>query len=149
MRDQQYELETAESFMSYEFISKGPKGEIVKLVKYNETQNKGFYNLGFGDKLENEDDYNDTVISDNKDSVRVLATVAATAYLFTTQFPEAKIYAVGSNAARTRLYRIGISNNLDEIEQDYVVLGYYKDKWELFEINRDYSAFLIKRKKIL
>jgi hypothetical protein len=149
MRDQQYELETAESFMSYEFISKGPKGDIVKLVKYTEINDKGFYNLGFGDKIKNEDDYNDTVISDNQDSVRVLATVAATIYLFTTNFPDANIYAEGSNAARTRLYRIGISNNLDEIEQDYLVLGYCKDKWELFKTNRDYSAFLIRRKKIL
>jgi hypothetical protein len=146
MRDQQYELDTAKSFMSYEFISKGPKGKIIKLVKYTETMRKGFYNLGFGDKIENEDDYNDTVISDNNDSVRVLATVAATVYLFTNHYPDAMIYAEGSNDARTRLYRIGISNNLDEIEKDFSVLGLLNDKWEFFKSNKNYSAFLIKRK---
>jgi hypothetical protein len=125
MRDQQYELESAESFMSFQFISKGPKGEIVKLVKYTKINDKGFYNLGFGDKIKNEDDYNDTVISDNQDSVRDLATVAATTYSFTTHFPDAKIFAEGSNEARTRLYRIGISNNLEEIEKDFTVLGLF------------------------
>jgi hypothetical protein len=147
MRDQQYELETAESFMSYEFISKGPKGDIVKLVKYTEINDKGFYNLGFGDKIKNEDDYNDTVISDNQDSVRVLATVAATTYSFTNHFPDAKIFAEGSNEARTRLYRIGISNNLEEIEKDFAVLGLFNGKWERFVRNKNYSAFLIKRNK--
>ena len=146
MRDQQYELEMTPSFMSYEFLSEGPKGKIVKLVKYTETKRKGFYNLGFGDKIDNEDDYNDTVISDNNDSIRVLATVAATLYFFTNIYPNANIYAKGSNEARTRLYRIGISNNLVEIEKDYIVFGYFLDKWEQFTKNKDYSAFLIRRK---
>lgn len=52
MRDQHYDLDIAPSFMSYEFVSEGPKGRITKLIKYTETEEKGFYNLGFGDKIE-------------------------------------------------------------------------------------------------
>lgn len=56
MRNQRYQLEAAPSFMSYEFISEGPKGRISKLVKYTETRIRGIYNLGFGDKLGDADD---------------------------------------------------------------------------------------------
>ena len=99
--------------MSFEFVSEGPRGRIVKLVKYTETSVKGVYNLGFGDKMGEEDDFDDMVISDNKDSVRVLATVAETVYRFTNKFPNASVLATGSTPTRTRLYRIGISNSLE------------------------------------
>ncbi len=48
--------------------------------------------------------------------------------------------------ARNRLYRIGISNNLEEIEDDFIVLGRLNDSWEIFEKNRNYTAFLLTRK---
>jgi hypothetical protein len=44
-------------------------------------------------------------------------------YLFTERYPNAVVLATGSTLARTRLYRIGINNNLAEIAQDFVVLG--------------------------
>jgi hypothetical protein len=147
MRDQRYQLKSAPLLMSYEFTSEGPKGSIQKVIKYTETTNPDVYNLGFGDKLGDTDDYDDMSISDNKDSVRILATVAASTYTFTDAYPEKSILATGSTQSRTRLYRIGISNNLEEIEKDFVVLGYLNDKWELFERNKDYIAFVIKRKK--
>jgi hypothetical protein len=36
-------------------------------------------------------------------------------YAFTGKNPEAYIYATGSTELRTRMYRIGISNNLKEL----------------------------------
>ena len=146
MRNQIYELETAQSFATYEFVSKGPKGHIRKLVKYTELGNAGIFNLGFGDKLGDSDDFDDKVISDNKDSLKVLATAVATIYQFTDKFPYASIFATGSTLARTRLYRIGISNALEEIEKDFNILGFFDGQWETFEKNKDYSAFSITRK---
>ena len=146
MRDKRYQLESSPSFMSYEFISEGPRGRIVKLVKYTETNIKDIYNLGFGDKLGEADDYDDMAISDNSDSTRVLATIAATVYTFTDKYPNSYVLAKGSTTARTRLYRIGISNYLEEIEEDFIVFGFINSKWEEFEKNRDYSTFLITRK---
>ncbi len=46
-------------------------------------------NLGFGDKDLQTGEVDDTVISDNGDSQKVLATVAATVYAFTDKYPEA------------------------------------------------------------
>jgi hypothetical protein len=146
MRAERYEMKIAPTFMSYEFISEGPKGSISKLVKYTETRVSGIYNLGFGDKLEDGDEFDDKSISDNKDSLKVLATVAATVFSFTEQYKDVLVFATGSTSARTRLYRIGISNNLEEIEQNFIVQGYIDNKWELFRKNRNYSAFLINKK---
>ena len=141
MRDQHYDLDIAPSFMSYEFVSEGPKGRITKLIKYTETEEKGFYNLGFGDKIEESEEFEDTIISDNKDSERVLATVAATVYLFTKHYPNTYVYAKGSNNARTRLYCIGLKNHLEVIETDFNLFGYINSKWETYQKNRDYTAF--------
>jgi hypothetical protein len=104
-------------------VSEGPNGRVNKLVKYTESSVTGIYNLGFGDKIGNTDDFDDQVITNNQDSLRVLATVAATVYTFTDKYPDAIVFATGSNSARTRLYRMGISNNLEEIEEDFEVLG--------------------------
>ncbi len=87
-----------------------------------------FYNLGFGDKDAITDDIDDTVITNNGDSEKVLATVTATLYTFTDKFPEAMIFASGSTTARTRLYRIGITNNLDVINVDFEIFGLTKEK---------------------
>lgn len=38
------------------------------------------------------------------------------------------IYARGSNTVRTRLYRIGIANNLAEIQKDFQVYGLKNEK---------------------
>lgn len=116
------------------------------MIKYTETGYQDVYNLGFGDKLKDHDDFDDEVITDNKDSVRILATVASTVFLFTKKYPNAYVAATGSTQSRTRLYRIGISNHLEEIEQDFVVLGYINNVWERFVKDQNYSAFLIKRK---
>ncbi len=146
MRNQRYKIESASFSTVFEFVSEGTKGNIRKLVKYTETSKLGFYNLGFGDKIGETNDFDDTVISDNGDTDKVLATVAATLYEFTNQNPEAFVFATGSTIVRTRLYRISLSNALSEIRNDFSLLGYFEGKWEVFERNRNYSAFLITRK---
>ena len=42
---------------------------------------------------------------------------------------------------------MGITNNLDEISADFVVLGYKSEAgWEDFSAGEDYEAFLLTRK---
>lgn len=104
------------------------------------------YNLGFGD-VDKNGEINDTVVSDNHDSQKVLATVALTVFKFYEKHPDCYVFVTGSTRARTRLYRIGVANNLDEIRNDFHVFGFIEETWETFEIGRDYEAFLIKRKR--
>ena len=67
-------------------------------------------------------------------------------YAFTGKYPECWVFATGSTEVRTRLYRMGISNNLEEIEEEFDVLGYANGVFEKFEKNKTYEGFLITRK---
>jgi hypothetical protein len=145
-KQERYELKAEQALMVFEFNSFGRRGEIPKLVRYSETNLKGFYNLGFGDKDPQTGEIDDKVISNNGDSQKVLATVAATIYAFTDRYPDVWIYATGSTKARTRLYRIGITNNLTEILQDFDLYGMRDGKWKKFNKGIEYEAFLVKRK---
>ena len=147
MKYEKYQLESDRKLLLFEFTSIGSKGKIKKIVQYTETNLKDYYNLGFGDKNEKTGEIDDTVITNNGDSQQVLATVASTVYAFTDKHPDAWIYAKGSNTARTRLYRIGITNNILEIRKDFEVFGLNDDQWHTFSKHTEYQAFLIKRKK--
>jgi len=146
MIEEIYDLRIDEDYKKFYFISKGPKGSIVKGVQYSKTAAAGVYNLGFGDMNElNEID--DLVVTNNGDSQKVLVTVARTLFYFTNHYPDAFVYATGSTLARTRLYRIGITNNLLLIENDFHILGIKGDDVILFDKNGTYDGFLVKRKK--
>ena len=146
MKFEKYQLESDRKLLLFEFTSIGPKGKIKKIVQYTETNLKDYYNMGFGDKDETTGEIDDEVITNNGDSQKILATVASTVYAFTDKYPDAMIYAKGSNIARTRLYRMGITNNLVEIQKDFLVFGLKDDEWHEFRIHTDYQAFLIMRK---
>ena len=107
---------------------------------------KDVYNLSFGDKDPTTGNIDDTVISNNGDSEKVLATVAATVYAFTDKYPNAWIYATGSTKSRTRLYRMGITKFLSEVTEDFDFLGERNDAWEIFGKDIEYEGFLVKRK---
>jgi len=146
MKLPKYRLKAEKSLMVFEFTSQGPKGQIPKLVKYSETNLKDMYNLAFGDKDAKTGQINDTVISNNGDSDMVLSTVVSTVYAFTDKYPDAWVFAAGSNKARTRLYRMGITKYIAEIKKDFLVFGLRDDEWEKFEKQVEYEAFLVKRK---
>jgi hypothetical protein len=132
--------------MTFEFVSEGHKGLVHKLIRFQPTNLKGVYKLAFGDKELLTDEINDSVITNNGDSEKVLATVVSAVYAFTDKYPNAWIYATGSTKSRTRLYRIGLSKFLSEVEDDFEILGERKDDWESFKINIDYSGFLVRKK---
>jgi hypothetical protein len=146
MKLPRYEYVTESEAELFKFTSEGIKGNIKKLVVYSQMLQKDIYNLAFGDYDEETNSINDTVITNNNDSQKVLATVASTLYVFTEKHPNVWVYAAGSNAARTRLYRIGIATNLEEIVEDFEVYGLSGDTWQEFKKGNEYEAFLVKRK---
>jgi hypothetical protein len=147
MKYDKYYIEASPSLLKYEFFSDGPKGKIKKQVIFKAFEyNPTVYNLGFGDVGE-DGEINDTIVSDNRDSQKILATVALTVFKFYEKYPEAYVFVTGSTQARTRLYRIGLTNNLAEIRNDFHVFGLIDDAWEVFAKGRNYDAFLIERKR--
>ena len=141
-----YPLASSDKMMTFEFISEGPKGLIHKLVRFQPTNLRGVYNLAFGDKDLMTGEIDDTIISNNEDSEKVLATVVATVYAFTDKYPNTWIYATGSTKSRTRLYRMGITKFLSEVYEDFEVLGERNNDWEAFEKDVEYESFLVRRK---
>ena len=146
MKLPRYEYLTEGQAELFKFTSTGPNGDIRKLVVYSPMLEEDIYNLAFGDYDDLTDSIDDKVVTNNNDSQKVLATVASTLYVFTSKHPNIWIYATGSNPARTRLYRMGITTNLEEIMPDFNIYGLQNDAWYEFEKGQEYEAFLVKRK---
>lgn len=147
MRLPKYQLKSGQQLLSYEFVSEGPNGLIVKQIQFSLLNTEGVYNPGFGDKDPQSGEIDDLSISNNGDSEKVLATVAAAVYAFCDKHPGAWIFITGSTQSRTRLYRMGISRFLDELKVDFDVYGRFNEEWEPFETGKTYTAFLANKKK--
>lgn len=140
-----YGYRISENFLDYSFTSEGPKGSVNKVVRFT-LIGENIYNLAFGDLDEYTGEISDMVVTNNGDSRKVLATVAATVYDFSLEYRDAIILAKGSTNSRTRLYRMGITNYLDTIQADFEVYGLKGTDWELFSLHTEYEAFLVHRK---
>ena len=146
MLQEQYEINIETDFQTYEFQSIGSKGNITKVVSYTEINVKGYYNLGFGDNDLVTGYVSDLKVTNNGDSKKVLATVSATLYAFSEKHPKAIVIATGSTQARTRLYRMGIANNLKEIEKDFITFFLQKKQHTQHFYENVPSRFLLNLK---
>jgi hypothetical protein len=142
MIEEKYDIIVSEDWLVYEFTSIGPKGLIPKVVIYQHLEGK-LYNLAFGDKDGTTGNLDDLVISDNKDTEIVLATVASTIFDFFENYHGTIVLAKGSTKSRTRLYRRHLAHLLEIIEQDFILLGELNGQVERFQKNKDYTSFLI------
>jgi hypothetical protein len=144
MKDK-YNLETDQNNLIFEFFSEGPKGKILKIVEYQQISGR-FYNLAFGDSIENSIDFDDFVRTNNDDVEKVLATVASTLYIFFEHYEGTIVIAEGSTHSRTRLYRKYMTLFLEFIEKEFILLGELDGKTERFRKGVDYKFFLIRKK---
>ena len=152
MRYEKYENITASSDkLEYQFTSEGPKGKIVKVIQFTQTQNIEIYNLAFGN-LRNDGSVDDETTNDNKDRNKILATIAAAVYEFSSQYPDKLIFFCGTTPERTRLYRMALSVNFEELKNDFRIYGILKgmNAFEQVPFRRgvDYFGFMIKRKNV-
>ncbi len=145
MKHSTYPVRADDQQHLYDFFSEGPQGSIKKTVIYSQIM-ENFFNVAFGDWNEDLKNLDDSTRTNNGDRDKVLASVASTALHFTDKFPRSSIFTEGSTPARTRLYQMGIADNLEEISENFVIQGYREQQWEPFSRGRNYEAFLIKRK---
>jgi len=54
-----------------------------------------YFNIAFGDEVKERSGLKDKAVSNNKDTEKILATVAATILEFTGYFPDIMVYAKG------------------------------------------------------
>ncbi len=141
-----YNVQYNSNFEEFAFTSEGQKGSIDKLVLYEETDIADVYNLAFGDYSPITGKIDDQVVTNNGDRKRVLSTVAATLPVFLEKHPSATVIFHGSTDTRTKLYQRGISSNLKLAGEQFIVLGFTHNGWELFEENKDYLRFIVRLK---
>lgn len=139
-----YEIQRSLHDEVYSFVSEAKKGRIKKRVQFDLMQ-AGMYNLGFGDWEDGDSGFDDFAVTDNGDIETVLSTVIRIAIEFLSQNPSITVHLTGSTPARTRLYRIIISNRYDAIRSDFSVWGYFNGRFHPFEKNVNYEAFLISK----
>jgi hypothetical protein len=142
---ERYRVAVSDDYCLYSFYSEGPKGLIRKAVIYTKL-GPGLFNFAFGDWHEEYRILDDSVRTNNGDRDKVLATVAFTALDFTLQFPDVLLHIEGSTPARTRLYQMGIGNNISEINKNFDIRGFRLQKWEPFIQGRNYDKFLAQRR---
>jgi hypothetical protein len=145
----QYEIysdyKNTDDYSVFDFISIGKRGAIPKRIAFTPTGLVNVYNLAFGDVDEN-GDLDDYRISDNGDRNKILATVFNVVDLYTKNYPERWITFRGSTKERTRLYRIAVGLNLEELLQIFEIYAYLEETLKPFCKNMDVNTFVIKRK---
>ena len=142
-----YDIISNKSLQIFSFISEGEKGNIEKIVIFEETDKDGIFNLVLVDKDPITGVLDDEIVTNNGDTEKVLARVISIIYLFTEKNPAAYVYVEGSSYSRNRLYRRSVTKFLKEALEDFTIWGILPNKnIEYFSPNIDYIGFLVQRK---
>jgi hypothetical protein len=139
-----YPFFSGQKFLEYTFYSEGRHGRIEKIIRFIKMPDyPNIYNLAFGDLDSKTNQVSDTVISNNGDTRKVLATVALAVSDFLWYYPNCMVIAEGSTSSRTRLYQMALVANMDVVLNRFRLYGLLNNEWEIFVKNRPYKAFLI------
>src|SRR6185437_11283426 len=139
------DIGVTDDFSLFEFFSIGKNGDILKRVTFTRTEDDRVYNLAFGD-VDEADEIDDYVVTDNGERNKVLATVAFIAEAYTRRFPDHWILFRGSTQERLRLYRMAVGLHLEELSVLYEIWALVDVGIVKFRKNLKINAFLIRRK---
>ena len=144
MNQETYDLTIDDDCHVFKFTSEGPRGKIQKMVVFAPLSGiENYYNLSFGDWNEVTQKLDDTIVSNNLDTLKIFSTVAGAVESFLSKNPGAVIFASGNNAARNRLYQMNILKYQSEIKGRFVVRGSRNKKWQSFKKGINYDAFVL------
>jgi hypothetical protein len=143
------ELLVTSDYLVYEFVSIGPKGAIPKIIQFT-TIGEEIFNLAFGNKKA-DGDIDDLARDGNMDRDKILATVVAALNIFFDRYPDKWVFFKGSTPGRTRLYRMAITLNLEELSTDFEIIGALTEKSTFrdgdFQKGIDYYGFFVQSKR--
>jgi hypothetical protein len=146
MNAPKYDYKSDNDNLVYIFFSVGKK-IITKIVVY-EPIDTDTYNLAFGDYDIVNQTIDDKSISNNGDTIQVLATVIQTIRDFFASYPKVALQIQGSTKVRTRLYQKIIRDNLIEIETEFNVFALRSNEimLEKPDFSVDYERFYVFKK---
>ena len=144
MIQESYPLIADENREVFAFESIGSRGCIAKIIVFDLVAGD-IWNLGFGDR--NNGNWDDEVISNNGDLVRVISTVAQAALQFSERWPERRILINPVDEKRKRLYNTIFKRRHHEIIQIFEVTGLTSQGMRPYEPDIFSHLFLLTRKK--
>jgi hypothetical protein len=114
-------------------------------IAFVPTRETGVFQLVFGN-LVAEDDIDDVSVNNNGDRNKILATVANVVNKYTKRYPDRWIYFTGSSRSRSRLYRMAIGLNLEELSLTFDIYAITANRIVPFCKNMEVTEFLVRRK---
>jgi hypothetical protein len=141
MKKEGYKL-YASSSLSYTFVSKGKRGEILKGVFFEEVF-ENIYNLALVDYDPETKQWSDEVASDNGDIVKIMATVVVVISEFLNEQPERIVYFKGNTPIKQKLYNRIMNNYSKELLHEFIVWGGNEDEREELIVGKEYQSFYI------
>jgi hypothetical protein len=146
MKNEYYPFLSNQEKWYFEFESEGTKGKITKIVLFSKIKNN-IWNLGFGDKTG--DNWEDAVISNNGDLLKVMATIVAIGVEFSENWPDLIIHIQPVDDKRKMLYNALFKRNYLEINQNFEVKGFLKNRWVQYDTEKNFDQFRIRRKNTI
>lgn len=141
------DLYIKDAYSIFEFFSIGQRGIILKRIAFIPTTNDRVYNLSFDDVNLN-GEMSSYAISDNGDRNKILATVAYAVDIYLEKYPDRYIFFTGSTDGRTRLYRMAVALNYDELSMKFDIYCQTNVGIIPFQKNIPTTGILVKRKTI-
>lgn len=148
MKYNNYEsVHIASDLSVFEFVSIGKYGRIPKRIVFMKTNMVGVYNLAFGN-IDANNQFDDDTVNDNGDRNKILATIAKAVETYTRRYPRRWIYFEGNTEKKTRLYRMAVGLNLEELSLNFEIYARLEneDEFTPFYKNMKINAFLIRRR---
>ena len=143
MKNEHYPFLSNRDKWHFEFESVGLKGKITKVVLFSKLK-KDVWNLGFGDKRDN--DFDDEVISNNGDLTKVMSTVFVIGMAFSERWPDRILYIDPVDRKRGMLYNAIFERNRIELEEVFVIEGFHNRRWRRYEAGKYFDKFRLSRK---
>jgi hypothetical protein len=135
-----YQLEDSNQNF-YFFWSEGVKGRIQKVVVFHHVE-ADLWNLGFGDWNGGFIDYE--IITDNRDTFRIMATVAEIATDFMSKNPDRRLQIIPVDDRRKSLYNHAIRRHFDVFNILFDIKGFSENTSENYKPNKFYDSFELK-----
>ena len=143
MLGETYDISPAGNGLSYAFNSIGPKGLIQKIVLF-QWYSINSYNLAFGDIVNGF--LSDETVSNNRDFVKVLGTVAKCAYHFVEKHPGVMLKITPVDEGRKMLYNAVFKRHHRSIAEKFDIQGRIDTALEAYDPDKLYDEFELKHK---
>lgn len=137
-------MEASEDSLSFAFDSISGQRIIRKKAEFV-LISADLYNFAFGDVNE-EDEIDDFVVSNNKDMDKVFATLIQILITFLKTHKGKGVYFKGSTPSRTRMYQIILNKERANWEGLLAVYGSYNGNLMPFETDHRYNSFIVELK---